>query len=264
MTDASCIQFNGALDADELDALASLVAESLAGAGNVKRPPFTAPLLLFARLDGSLRHRLFLDRPGHVLVHEHLLIESHRPLQAGQSMQLSAEVPGELDTGLPIEISAHLATPAGETIAVMKAGLRHIAEEAMDSSAGFALERLVKADIAASMRSHPISASLIARYAKLAGDDNPLHQRDDAIVPGAFLAALAEYLATSISTAPLQRMSIRFMAPVRTGESVDLVLQMRSKTPEQSRLRLFYATHTRGVAAIADLVLSGESTRATR
>lgn len=254
MTDASCIQFNGALDADELDALARLVRESLPGPGNVKYPPFTAPLLLFARLDESLRHRLFSARPGHVLVHEHLLIESHSPLQAGQPMQLSAEVPCEIDAGLPIEISADLATPAGETIAVMKAGLRHIAEETIERSAGFAIERLVKGEIAASMRSNPLSASLVARYAKLAGDDNPLHQSDDAIVPGAFLAALAEHLVATISSVQLRRMSIRFMAPVRAGESIDLVLQMRSQTPEQSRLRLLYATDTRGVAAIADLI----------
>jgi hypothetical protein len=51
-------------------------------------------------------------------------------------------------------------------------------------------------------------------------------------------------------------MSIRFIVPIRAGESFDVVTQPRSRKPAQSQLRLLYVSATRGVAAIADLVLS--------
>ncbi|MET4220847.1 hypothetical protein ACVWWG_006331 [Bradyrhizobium sp. LB7.2] len=254
--DASQVQFECALEAGELDALSGLVAE-VVPVGSQPRPvPFTAPLLLFARLDGSLRRRLFADHPGRVLVQEQLLIECRRAPKAGEPIQLSAEVPAGLDTASLIEISGRLTTSDGETIVVVRVGLRHIAGAAIDHLAGFALERLVKGETTQSVRCGPISDGLIARYVKFAGDDNSLHRTKEAIVPGAFLAALAEPLAAAVSGTHLRRMSIRFIAPIRAGESFDVVMQPRSRTPAQIELRLLYASATRGVAAIADLVLS--------
>ncbi|MGY4470768.1 hypothetical protein ACVWWK_006477 [Bradyrhizobium sp. LB9.1b] len=165
--DASQVQFECALEAGELDALSGLVAE-VVPVGSQPRPvPFTAPLLLFARLDGSLRRRLFADHPGRVLVQEQLLIECRRAPKAGEPIQLSAEVPAGLDTASLIEISGRLTTSDGETIVVVRVGLRHIAGAAIDHLAGFALERLVKGETTQSVRCGPISDGLIARYVKI-------------------------------------------------------------------------------------------------
>lgn len=254
MMDASRVQFDCALEADELDALARLVAEVVPVGSQPRRVPFAAPLLLFARLDGSLRRHLFADHPGRVLVQEQLLIECRRMPKVGEAVRLSAEVSAGLDTASLIEISGRLTAPDDGTIVVVRAGLRHIPEGAIDNSVGFSIERLVKGEVMQSVRCGPISGGLIARYAELAGDDNPLHRTQGAIVPGALLAALAEPLVTAVSGAHLRRMSIRFIAPIWADESFDVVGQPRSPKPAQSELRLLYASVTRGVAAIADLV----------
>lgn len=254
MMDANRVQFECALEADELDALAGLVAEAVPIGSQPRRVPFTAPLLLFARLDGSLRRRLFADHPGRVLVQEQLLIECRRTPKAGEAIRLSAEVSAGLDTASLVEISGRLTTSDDGTIVVVRAGLRHIAKAAIGHPAGFALERLVKSEVMQSVRCGPISDGLIARYAKLAGDDNPLHRAQEAIVPGALLAALAEPLVAAVSGAHLRRMNIRFIAPIRAGESFDVVMQPRSPKLGQSELRLLYAPASGGVAAIADLV----------
>jgi hypothetical protein len=259
MTHATGVQLECALEADELDRLASLVAEVVSVGSQPRRAPFTAPLLLFARLDGSLRRRLFADHPGCVLVQDQLLIESRLALRAGESIRLSAEVPTELDTAGLLEMSGRLTTSDGETIVVVKAGLRLVAEDTIDRLSGLALERLVKGNVTQSVPCGAISDEQIARYASLAGDDNPLHRTPKAIVPGAFLAALAEPLAASLSGARLRRMSIRFTAPIRAGESFDVVVLPWGPKAAQNQLRLLYVSAARGVAAIADLLPSEDS-----
>lgn len=254
--DVHAVQLTGALDVGELDTLAQCIAEVVPDASHDGTAPFTAPLLLLARLDSTLRDRIFIDRPGHALVHESLLVESHRPLTGGEAILLSGQVPLTPDTSGYMEVSAHLTARDGAPIALVKAGLRTVDMDAVAGATGLPLERLLRGAAASSVRTKPFPAALIARYADLAGDANPLHRNAQAIVPGAFLAALAAPHAIAVTGMTMKRMSMRFMAPVEAGETVEIVAQVRGRSAMQSQVRILYASERRGVVAIADIMLA--------
>ncbi len=242
-----------ALSSPEIDALATLICEALPDAGRGPSAPFATPLLFFARMDLSFRTALFIERAGHLLMQDHLLIECARPIVAGEEIELEAHVPAAPDRTGYFEISARLADMEGQPIAALKAGLRHIETQAMEMAQGLPLDRLVSGETTRA-RTQPLSASLAARYADLAGDSNSLHRRDDAIVPGAFLAALAQSQTAALGS--IRRMSTRFMAPVLADEAVDLVLQSRGRRGDLLQVRVFYASASRGAVAISNIDLS--------
>lgn len=245
--------------AAEIAALRALIE----GASALPSPdvPFAAPLVLFSRLDAPTRAALFAPRPGRVLIQEMLSIDAERPLAPDREFRSDTRLTRPADGGGPIVVEARIATPEGEPIAAMKAGLGVVEATALARSTGLPPGR---ADAAASLRRAlpPISEASVARWLSLVGDDNPIHT-DDAlaaalglaapIVPGALVAALIEPVIVITGWA-VRRLSMRFVAPIPVGTEISVAMVERGLAPDGARvLRVFVALADGRIAAVGDV-----------
>lgn len=226
--------------------------------------PFAAPLLLFAHLDEARREAIFADRPGRVLVQEHLLIEASRRLAPDVPAIVRVRFLGAASDEAPLRIEADLVGPDGGLFASVRTALRFVEAASVAASLGMPLPRPSDAFAIRRTRTRPLDAERVERWLRLVGDPNRAHT--DAgfaaglglaapVVPGALLTAAAERLAGLGGGASLRRLNMRFVAPIPVGEVVVAEIRERLAVEEPGRrdARLLFLAGDR-VSALADLV----------
>jgi acyl dehydratase len=249
--------------ASEIDGLVRLIADVIGSSGD-PAVPFAAPLLLFSRLDIGRRDTLFATRPGRVLVQEHLAIEATSRLPAEAPVGVHARLVEPTTEAAPFRIEADLSEAGARPFASIRATIRSVEATSFTASIGIPAPRADESATTYRTVTRPFDADLVSRWVRLVGDHNPIHT-DPAfaaalglagpVVPGALLAAVTERCADTTATAVLLRLNMRFMAPIRVGETIVVDSRERSSDPETGRrdLRLFFLVGQR-IVAVADLV----------
>lgn len=259
------------ITAREVGDLAALVEEVAHREGKavVASPvvPFAAPLLLFSRLDRERREAIFADRPGRILVQEHLVIEAvRRPApEVPVAVRVRFFEPTSEET--PLRIEADL-VDAGETVfASVRTALRSVEAASVATSLGMSLPRPSDDFAVRRTRTRALDAELVGRWLRLIGDPNRAHTDEGfaaglglaaPVVPGAFLAAAAERLVGLGGDGALHRLNMRFVTPIPVGEVVEVEIRERLASVEPGRrdVRLLFLAKDR-VSALADLVYRG-------
>lgn len=229
--------------------------------------PFAAPLLLFSRLDRERREAIFADRPGRILVQEHLVIEATRRLapEAPVAVRVGFFEPTSEET--PLRIEADLLDPDGAVFASVRTALRSAEAASVAASLGMPLPRASDAFAIRRARTRALDADVVGRWLRLVGDPNPAHTDDGfaaglglaaPVVPGALLAAAAERLVGAVAGGVPRRLNMRFVAPIPVGEVVEVEIRERLAVEEPGRrdVRLLFLANDR-VSALADLVYRG-------
>lgn len=229
--------------------------------------PFAAPLLLFARLDRERREAIFADRPGRILVQEHLVIEAtRRPApDAPAAVRVRFFEPTSEET--PLRIEADLCDPDGAVFASVRTALRSAEAASVAASLGMPLPRPSDAFAIRRTLTRALDAESVGRWLRLVGDPNPAHTDEGfaaglgltaPVVPGALLAAAAERLVGAVGGGVLHRLNMRFVAPIPIGAVVEVEIRERlaSEEPGRRDVRLLFLAKDR-VSALADLVYRG-------
>lgn len=249
------------LGAAEIDELRSLI-DAVAGAPGAG-VPLSAALLLFSRLDPDRRRALFAVPEGRVLVQEHLLVETHRRLRADEPLGTATRLFEPASEGAPCRLEVDLFDAAGEPVAELRTALRAVPSAGLAASHGLPLSRAAPTPDVVRHPTGPLDATLVGRWVRLVGDDNPVHVDADfarslglagAVVPGALLAAAAEAFLGPVVDTGRMKLNIRFTGPMPIGR--ETVVEVREKTAADGggrrQFRLFFAADER-IAAVADV-----------
>lgn len=262
------LRVEGTMTAREIRDLADLVEDVAPRDGEPAfaspAVPFAAPLLLFARLDGERRQAIFADRPGRLLVQEHLLIEAARRLAPEVPATVRACFLGAASDEVPLRIEADLLGPDESVFASVRTALRSAEATSVAASLGMPLPRAGDAFAIRRTKTRALDAERVGRWLRLVGDPNRAHTDQDfaaahglatPVVPGALLAAAAERLVGLSDEASLRRLNMRFVAPVPVGEGVVVEIRERlaAEEPGRREVRLLFLAKDR-VCALADLV----------
>ena len=247
---------SGPIAAGDSRALAQLIAE-IAACGDDALVPLTTFLLSLSQLAPSFLDALFADRPGMLLIQDYLAIKVVGPITPQVAMHASSSSSGSLDQTGSMTLSVDFSEIDGSPLAAVKAGLRLVDSDSLARSQCMDWSRAAKGTAAYCCTSRPITAEMVRRYVTLAGDGNPIHVDPmfatsrglpGPVIPGALVAAVMEpIVATHLSGVTLG-MSVRLIAPVQIGSSLDFRLEVR---PEGA-FRVLCGPSAGGVAAICD------------
>lgn len=236
--------------------------------GNEIKPepiPFMAPILLFS--DTAIQQYMaqFAVANGQILVHEYQSVQITRPLESGVGSCVTINLEHSSSTDDLANVNIAISTPDGKQLANLQTVLRKIPGKNLHLIKGSSLPASARSGDIFWISTKPITFENIIHYARLSGDNNPIHTDKGyansiglggTVVPGMLLAGLTQSaLSISHPDKALKQLRIRFTAPVLTGQSVRLGIQEKTKRHELHRknMRIFFVAENETIAAVADV-----------
>lgn len=229
--------------------------------------PFTAPVLGFGRANDAGMYRFPAPKSGKIIVHEYQAIRNLQPLPTDQPLGLSLTRDQETAPGSPFGFHAEISHANADVITTLQTRLRQLETADFRRMRGTGLPRNIDAAALRTIESQEITPALVARYAALSNDDNPLHTDDEyaqayglerAIIPGMLaVGGLENMVAQALPDQRLCEVRVRFLAPILVGSRISFGLHIKPGTARPlERARIFILTEGEIVAAIADISLA--------